>query len=350
MRSASPINLKFLFLVAAMGILLIPTLSESPEFGDVAELLDKSVSSSEFTVETRSRVPIDRPLRLEMTSDPSESVVIPDITKAKQASNVFVWGTIQTESGAVTHFDRIMFYSLSLDKGYEAFSNPNGYFYIEEMTPAQDYGLWIIPAGMYQQQHREMVSISSDQRDFSIVLRELPIGTLSGVIVNTDGIAVPEFGIKIRSLEKATKSMWSASFITDRFGSFQVENVPLGVLEFSSTFGHALRITGHEFVGDPKSPLILVVDQGSNALSGRVYDQLKNPVGGANVVLNWEYTDGETRSVLSRQETTNASGEFSMKGLGRGEHELTITIASSSHRQTVDVADYNTDLMIHLSD
>jgi hypothetical protein len=349
LRSASPISLKFLFLTAAMGVLLIPALSESPEYGDVAELLDKSVSSSEFTVETRSRVPIDRPPRLEMTSGRSESVVIPDIPKTKQASNVFVWGTIQTESGAVTHFDRIMLYSLSLDKGYEAFSNPNGYFYIEEMTPAPDYGLWVIPAGMYQQQHREMVSISSDQREFSIVLRELPVGTLSGVIVNTDGIAVPEFGIKIRSLEKATKSMWSASFITDRFGSFQVENVPLGVLEFSSTFGHALRITGHKFVGDPKFPLILVVDQGTNAISGQVYDQFNNPVGGANVVLNWENTDGQVRSVVTRQKTTNTSGEFSMKGMGSGEHELTISIAGSTHRQIIDISGYNTDLLIHLS-
>lgn len=268
------------------------------------------------------------------------------VNESVEVQDVSVWGSIQTESGAVTHHDRVLFYSLSLGKSYDTFSDPNGYFYIDRMTPAIDYSLWVLPAGMFRGYVRKNFTISVDQTEFSVILGELPVGTLSGHLVNAVGDAVPNFGIKIRSSEKDT---WAATFITDRFGYFQVDQVPLGSLEFSSTYGPALRITGHEFNLDQQSSLTLIVDQGHYEVNAMVFDQFNNPVGGANVVLNWLSTAGGMRSVVTRQRITNATGQFSMKQVGSGEHDLVISATDgSTYRQTIDINSLSSALTVFL--
>jgi len=260
--------------------------------------------------------------------------------------NVSVWGTIRTELGAITNRERIIFHSSSLGKRYVTYSNSNGYFYIGGMTPAKDYRMRVTSTGMFQQYARENLDLSTEQTGFSVVLRELPVGALNGTLINSDGIPVSGFGIKIRSLEK---DLWVATTISDTNGGFRVEQVPFGGLEFSSTFGAALRITGHAITGDLQSPLTLVVDQGAYEINGIVYDQLSNPLVGASVVLDWVSSDGTIRSVVSRQGVTDFSGKFSFGGLGSGEHDLTISIADgSTYRQVVDVGAYGIGLKISL--
>ena len=272
-----------------------------------------------------------------------ETVVIAD---NGPVHDVPVWGAVQTETGAVTSHDRILFYSLSLNRSYTTFSNPNGYFYIAAMTPAEDYSLWVTPAGNFRRYVRKNLVISAVQTEVSVVLEELPMGSLSANLVNSDGIAVAGFGLKVRSSEK---DQWVATVITDASGRFQIDEVPLGALEFSSTYGPALRITGYEFKGD-QPPLNLVVDQGQYAINGLVVDQYNLPVGGASAVLNWENTTGGMRSVVNRHIITNPSGQFSIKDIGSGNHDLIITDTHDSiNRQTIDIFSLSTDLTVVLS-
>jgi len=266
------------------------------------------------------------------------------IGPVQQAS---VWGTIWTESGAVTNRDKVIFHSLSLDRHYVTYSNANGYFYISEMTPANDYRMRVVPTGMFRLFVRENLDLTLEQTRFSVVLRDLPQGSLNGILVNPEGVPVPGYGLKIRSLEK---DLWVATAISDINGEFRVESVPLGGLEFSSTFGPAMRITGHEISGELQLPITLVVDQGANEINGIIFDQLASPVGGAVVGLDWVSVDDEIHSVVSRQGVTDASGKFSIKGLGSGVHDLMIVVADgSTHRQTIEVSANNIDLEISLA-
>jgi hypothetical protein len=148
-------------------------------------------------------------------------------------------------------------------------------------------------------------------------------------------MAVAGIGLKVKSSQK---SNWSSSFVTDDWGEFRVENVPLGGLEFLSTFGPDVLINGHVFKGDSGAPIILLVDQGSHQLNGQVRKDFDMPLSGANVTLSWTHIADGKRSVVKRHARTDTSGDFSMQGLGSGEHELLlVTAAEAGYQQVVDV-------------
>jgi len=282
--------------------------------------------------------------------DPIAVAAVPDDkhihAEISHLYSVLVWGTIQTEFGTASSGERVNLYSFSLDKRYSAVSDPYGYFYIDDILPARDYSLTVKPRGNFSSYVRGPLDLTSSQTALSIFLEELPVLTLRGEVTNPDGAAVPGFGIRIRSRQK---SLWTKNTITDTGGRFLVENVPVGALEFSSTFGPALMITGHELVNDSRTPLLLVVDQGNHELKGLVYDQFHYPVDGARVVLNWENNENGTRSIVDRRTTTGPSGAFSMKDIGSGEHDLVITASDgSTYRRAVDIGNDGIELTVIL--
>ena len=332
-----------------MAALCIPILAGFPEYSDVIVSLGKPLKTHDSGFQSKPQ-PASSP---QPVLPPGRFTTVAGLTNENKNSgtnqpyNVFVWGTIQTEFSTVSKNDRIVLYSFSLNQGYTAVSDINGYFYFDGVAPAKDYRIRVIPQGMFKRYVRESVNLTADQTVLSVVLLELPVGTLRGEVVNSNGFKIPGFGIKVRSPEK---SQWAANIVTDGVGRFQVENVPIGALEFSSTFGQALIITGHDFKGDLHMPLALVVDQGPNELRGLVYDQYSDLVGGANVILSWVNTEGGTRSAVNRRTTTNPSGQFSIKGIGSGVHDLVLTAtAGSAYRQTIDIGNDSTDLTIILS-
>jgi hypothetical protein len=113
--------------------------------------------------------------------------------------------------------------------------------------------------------------------------------------------------------------------VPDIIGEFEIENVPIGPIEFFKTFGQVLVISGHEFSGDSQTVIELVVDVGYNELGGVVYDEFYNAVPGATVVLNWKHNYQGVVSIVTRRSTTRPTGEFLFQGLGKGEHELLVT-------------------------
>ena len=93
-----------------------------------------------------------------------------------------------------------------------------------------------------------------------------------------------------------------------------------------------------------------MVDEGPYEVNGRVYDQFYNPVGGANVNLKWAKVEGEIRSMVNRRTTTNPFGFFSMKGVGSGEHDLTLAYTTGvTHRRTINIPNDSTGLAIVLT-
>ena len=331
-------------------MLWILLLTTSPENNEITGLSTNSAPNTDAGIQFKFLNQSNDSLQAEIPSGPVVvPTAIPTVSEAAanaRVQDVLVWGSIQTESGAVTHHDRILFYSLSLNKSYETFSDSRGYFYIDKMTPATDYSMWVIPAGMFRNHVRKNLTISAGQTEVSVVLGDLLVGTLTGNLVNVDGEAVAGIGIKIRSSEK---DQWTVNFITDRFGNFQIDQVPFGTLEFSSTYGPATRITGHAFKRDLQLPLTLVVDQGPYDVNAIVFDEFNNPVASASAVLNWISTAGDMRSVVTRQDITDSSGRFSMNNIGSGEHDLMVSAADGSfYHQTIDINSLSSDLTVFL--
>ncbi len=293
----------------------------------------------------------DNPEYLKIESNSVEELGIPEKFSSSPGSThghyISVWGTIQTEAGGISNFNRVVLFSLSRNKTYRTLSDYIGYFQFDGIEPANDYHLRVDSHGTFVRYIREFVDLTTNQTELNIVLSELPTATLVGEVVDTDGNRIPGFGVKVKSPKK---TQWSASAITDDVGEFYVERVPTGRLEFLSTFGQPLLITGYVFEGNLQSPVSLVVDHGIHELRGRVYDQFNNMVIGANVLLEWERNIAGTRSVVYRHAKTNDSGQFLLKGVGNGEHQLTLTTTKGlALRRTVNIGEDNSDLTLIIS-
>jgi hypothetical protein len=234
---------------------------------------------------------------------------------------VSAWGSLSSSYGDVVANQSVHLMSKSASQTYSEISDENGHFSFEDIVPASDYRLSISPIGMYKRVSMDPLEILTNQTTLAIVLEPLKLGTLKGHVVNTDGIVVPGYEMRMQS---PLKTRWIRKIVPDAIGEFEIENVPIGPIKFTKTYGQALVIAGHKFSGEAQT-LELVVDVGNNELRGVVYDEFGNAVPGATVILDWRHSYQGVTSTVTRRSTTRPSGEFLFQGLGKGEHELLAT-------------------------
>ncbi len=270
-----------------------------------------------------------------------------EIADATNTYSVFVAGVIFTETGVLSGDDRIELYSSSVNKGYVTKSNASGYFQFENVSSATDYLLTVTPRGMFKRYREKEVSIQPAESRLLIKLEVLPVDVLHGVVVNMDGIPVSGFRLRVRSEEK---TKWVLDIVTNSIGQFRLDNVPIGGLSLSSMQGQVLSTTGYRHIGNQLLPLTLVVDEGPHKITGFVFDQYNEPVAGANVMLSWNNTEGTTSTSAYRRTITNLGGFFSIKGVGRGKHDLVVVDSSgAADRRTLNVINEFTDLTVVLT-
>ncbi len=235
---------------------------------------------------------------------------------------VSAWGSLSSNYGDVVANESIRLMSESANQRYSEISDENGHFSFEDIVPALDYRLSVSPIGMYKRVSMDALEILTNQTTLSVVLEPLEFGTLKGKVFNTEGLVVPGYELRIQS---PLKSRWVRKIVANAIGEFKIENVPVGPIIFTKTFGQALRIAGHEFSGESHTSIELVVDVGNNELRGVVYDEFGNAAPGATVVLDWRHSYQGVTTTVTRRSTTRPSGEFHFQGLGKGEHELLAT-------------------------
>jgi hypothetical protein len=259
---------------------------------------------------------------------------------------LFVTGQILTEKGIHSGNDKIRLYSPSLNEKYIAKSDATGYFQIDKVLAADDYQLDISARGMYQK-HYERVAITMQPSYFLIQLKTQPVSTLRGQVSNIDKIPVANFKLKVSSSEV---SRWERILTTDSIGHFELDDVPVGLLTFTSMHNQVLSIRGHELHSNQHQLPGLIVDEGSYSISGIVFDNYGEPAVGANVLLSWQHRDGKKRTTSSRRAITRHDGSFSLHGFGPGWHNLVVADISSgsTHNQDINfIHDYEATL-IHL--
>lgn len=272
------------------------------------------------------------------------SGIVRDEEEILWKGTVSAWGSLSTKYGDVVANETIKLISESANKAYSETSDENGHFNFENIVPASDYRLSVSPKGMYKRISMDSLAILNNRAALTIVLEPLELGILKGKVVSTENIVVPGYEMKIQS---PLKSRWKHKFVTDIIGEFQIENVPIGPIKFTKTFGQALIITGHEFSGDLQTTIELVVDVGYNELRGVVYDEFYNVVPGATVILSWKHNYQGVVSIVNRRSTARPTGEFLFQGLGKGEHELLVATADGLvSYQVIDIGNDNSERIV----
>lgn len=238
-----------------------------------------------------------------------------------QNQNLVVWGTIATDLGEVVPGETVAFYSESLNERFATISGSNGEFVITDIKAATDYRVTVSPRGRYKRYKKSPIDLSLNQGVHNIVLDTLPVGVLSGKVVDFFDRPVPNFELSIRTEEKDS---WSIDAITDESGAFSVTDFPKGGFQVSSGSMQSFNATGWYFDPDDIDPVTINVDIGRYSLSGYIYDESGKTIDGANVIVVWTAENDGVTSESTRQAITDTSGAFRFFGLGPGDHELIV--------------------------
>jgi hypothetical protein len=140
-------------------------------------------------------------------------------------------------------------------------------------------------------------------------------------MIDSDGAAMGGFSMTLRS----NKSQSNYIEVTgDEGGYFTLENAPAGNLVFATRSQPQFNVSGITLEAGGSADVELVIDWGDNEFSGRVRDDSRRPVTGANVQLSGQYDGRGVRSNSLRRTTTDSEGNFRFSELGGGMHTLTV--------------------------
>jgi hypothetical protein len=268
------------------------------------------------------------PLTIE---DESLTEVSQDISPTSQ--NITISGWVGTELGENIAFETVELFSPSQKTYRSIVTGPSGEFKFTDLKPGWDYVLNVSPQGMFKRYTKSQIKLRFDQEVHNIVLESIPLGVLSGRIVDPYDRPVTGITLLVQTVETV---YWSRSVMTDANGSFSVAEFPKGRFQVVTEGQFFLTATGLNFDPVIAVPVTMTFDLGPYNLGGRIYDESGQTFDGAEVFLNWVLHESGVRIRSTRKARADANGEFRFTGLGPGEHELIVYAwRGSTFKQTV---------------
>jgi len=247
--------------------------------------------------------------------------------------NITLSGWVGTEFGEYIAGETVVLYSPSQKTYYSIVTGFSGEFGFSDIKPGWDYVLKVSPQGMFLRYTKSQIKLRSDQEVHNIVLESIPLGILSGRIVDPYDRPVTGINLLIQAVETV---YWTTSVMTDANGSFSVAEFPKGRFQVVTREQYLLTATGLVFDPVIAVPVTMTFDLGPYNLGGRIYDESGQTFDGADVFLNWVLHDGGVRIRSTRKARADANGEFRFTGLGPGNHELVVTAwRGDTFKQTV---------------
>ncbi|MEE8320834.1 MAG: carboxypeptidase-like regulatory domain-containing protein, partial [Gammaproteobacteria bacterium] len=179
-----------------------------------------AVSESEQAVENQAR---DQKNLVDAGDQEVQSnIEVQTITKDSQdittaSKNITVSGWVGTEFGENIGFEKVILYSPSQKTYHSVVTGPSGEFQFTDLRPGWDYVLKVSPQGRFKRYTKSQIKLRFDQEVYNIVLESIPLGILSGRIV--DPYDRPVTGINLL-IQTVGTVYWTRNVITDANGSF----------------------------------------------------------------------------------------------------------------------------------
>ena len=254
-----------------------------------------------------------------------------DITSASESITLSGW--VGTDFGETIAGETVVLYSPSQKTQYSVVTGFSGEFKFTDIKPGWDYVLTVSTQGMFKRYTKSHIKLRSDQEVHNVVLESIPLGLLTGRIVDPYGRPVANIGLFLQAVEKKSRT---ANVITDVNGSFSVPEFPKGRFKLVIKGQQTLTAAGLQFDPDTGGPFNLAIDIGPYNLEGRIYDESGQTFDGADVFLNWALHENGVRIRSTRKVSANASGKFQFTGLGPGDHELVVSAwRGDTFKQTI---------------
>lgn len=151
----------------------------------------------------------------------------------------------------------------------------------------------------------------------------LSSGTLQGRVSDINGTPIPQLRLLVLASGKTGKVKAIRSNDT---GDYEVSNFDVGSIKIQSRTEPAIDIDGLEIEAGEVKQRDLIVDIGTNSITGFVQSMDGAPLGNSKVKMVFEYVgEADYKCITSRSATTSEEGNFRFIGLGSGVRQLTIT-------------------------
>ncbi len=231
-----------------------------------------------------------------------------------------VSGRVVSESGRPVAGEQVY---LKLNQKYKTTTDSSGQFLFDAVESGNGYKLWLVPKGPYAQYQEDGLQIGSGGLSgLEIVLESVGVGRVKGQMLNMDGRPVPNFTLSVSS--EAVRSA-SLSVTSDGGGYFAINGVPEGRVRFQSQSFPRFVTSGVELSAGSEVEVDLLLDLGNQQVSGRVTDELGQPIPGANLTLSWVLRENGLLHESLRKVTTSADGSFIFTQLGGVTRDLIVS-------------------------
>ena len=201
------------------------------------------------------------------------------------------------------------------------FTDANGNFEFEGVRAGEVYRFSINLTPEYPYYEDLDFQVTQNPGPISIVLKKLDFVDIDGMIVDRGSTPVPNYEMYVSNV---TTGMHTRKIVSDSSGFFTLRNFPLGELNLTTRGAEFFRIKGLQLTRSSYQNLRLVVDRGSNYLSGWVADENGVAVAKAMVTLDRKFGDGQVENSSYRSQRTDANGGFAFANLGGGDYHVTV--------------------------
>ena len=232
--------------------------------------------------------------------------------------------------------------------GYEAITDQNGRFAMQDVAVGSGYELRVRPGEGYRDYRRQHLSVSDAGLRVTAVVEPEGTGNLIGQMVDSHGNTIAGVSLTLRS-QHSNRNITRVT--GDAGGNFVVPNVPAGTLVFESRSVPKFTISGVDMPPGGERFVPLTLDLGRHELHGRVLDGQDAPVAVSQVFLTSTQVVDGVKSLSNRSTAADATGYFRFTQLGPGPHTVIVnTPGFKSTRLTHDITTQGYDVVLRLKD
>ncbi len=242
-------------------------------------------------------------------------------TLSPALDTVSVSGVLRNKGGRAIEGERIELFSRKMNLYYFALTGAYGEFYFEGVKIGQRYSLQVDPRASYQQYRKENINVSHSTPPLEIEMQAIPFARLSGTIIDSEGVPVPNFPMQILSSTVVDKEY---SLLSDASGYFELEEIPSGRLKLVHRGNPHFKVSGIELAPSATQHVLIRLDSGRHIVEGWVNDNYGVPLVNARVTLTGSHTDSSIESKSNRWLSSDSNGFFRFERVGDGMHNITI--------------------------
>lgn len=238
---------------------------------------------------------------------------------------VEVSGTVLNKRGKPVPGETVQLYSQAARQRYSVVSDRNGELWFSEVETSPDYMLSVHPTDSYRDFVIHDVDITLAGADLEVVLEPLNIGSLSGQMLDPNGLPVPEFRLWLRNPDAINQA---GILVTgDQQGYFAVDEIEEGDLIFETRSSPQYNISGIHLSAGEELEVRLVLDWGNHQVAGVVVDDTGAPIAASELFVTSFRRDGGLRTHAIRKAITDEAGYFLFTQVGPGYHTIRSDVA-----------------------